>query len=75
MKADMSTLIEGIDYQTAERVLLEINNGKIINIERLPNSKENVLPYIGPGLVDLQINGYKGYDFNTLPITKNKLKQ
>ncbi len=70
----MSTLIEGIDYQTAERVLLEINNGKIINIERLPNSKENVLPYIGPGLVDLQINGYKGYDFNTLPITKEQIK-
>jgi N-acetylglucosamine-6-phosphate deacetylase len=25
-------------------------------------------PYIGPGLVDLQINGFRGLDFNTLPV-------
>jgi len=26
------------------------------------------LPWVGPGFVDLQINGYAGMDFNTLPI-------
>jgi N-acetylglucosamine-6-phosphate deacetylase len=28
-------------------------------------------PFVGPGLVDLQVNGYAGLDFNTLPVPED----
>lgn len=66
----MADKIEGIHYQTGTHVSLGIAGGKISNIEINMNQTEEALPYIAPGLVDLQINGYKGFDFNTLPITQ-----
>jgi N-acetylglucosamine-6-phosphate deacetylase len=31
--------------------------------------------YVAPGLVDLQVNGYGGYDFNTLPVTSHTVHE
>ncbi|OBX26052.1 N-acetylglucosamine-6-phosphate deacetylase [Gelidibacter algens] len=57
-------VLEALDYRTDQPIRLEIAEGSIIQISECPK----LLPtnsYIAPGLVDLQINGFKGIDFNT----------
>jgi N-acetylglucosamine-6-phosphate deacetylase len=61
--------IEGIHYQTGEVIALLIGDGRIVEIQSTCDKKRDGLPWIGPGLVDLQINGFRGYDFNTFPIS------
>jgi N-acetylglucosamine-6-phosphate deacetylase len=67
----MNKKIEGIHYRTGEPVKVEIENGRILEIQPLSDKNNESLPYIAPGLVDLQINGYRGLDFNTLPISEH----
>jgi N-acetylglucosamine-6-phosphate deacetylase len=46
-----------------------MEHGIIREMERLgPDQDDSNLPTVAPGLVDLQINGYAGHDFNQLPI-------
>lgn len=71
----MKTTIEGIHYATEEQILVSLEAGIISEIKSVPKQKELSLPYIAPGLVDLQINGFAGYDFNTLPISKELVEQ
>ncbi|WP_052487979.1 N-acetylglucosamine-6-phosphate deacetylase [Gordoniibacillus kamchatkensis] len=62
--------IEGIHYRTSEPISVYVKNGLIESIKPLTGEGERSLPFIGPGLVDLQINGYLGMDFNTDPLQK-----
>lgn len=64
--------VEGLDYQSGQPIRVEIRNGKISTISSLPESSGQ-LPIIAPGLVDLQVNGYGGIDFNTTPIHINDI--
>jgi N-acetylglucosamine-6-phosphate deacetylase len=63
-------IIEGIHYATRKVFRLGIRNGYIYSladIEGIYRAGEHngvKLSIIAPGLVDLQINGYKGVDFN-----------
>ena len=43
---------------------LGVENGKIISKKKLLENKEN-LSFIIPGLIDLQVNGFKGFDLNS----------
>ena len=62
-------IIKGIHYRTNEPVEIEIEAGKISRVTPLSSSEcEEGSAIVAPGLVDLQINGYLGMDFNTLPI-------
>ncbi len=72
---DMNTLIEGIHYATNQPISVSFENGHISEIQSLSKQKDAFLPYIGPGLVDLQINGFRGFDFNTLPISQELVEQ
>lgn len=66
-----SIKLEGRHYHTGQPVTVWMENGKISRIGHLANeSARDDLPWIAPGLVDLQINGYNGTDFNTLPLTE-----
>ncbi|MCO0598477.1 amidohydrolase family protein [Peribacillus butanolivorans] len=60
--------IEGIHFQTKKPISIQVQNGIISKIQTNIEKFSEDLPIIGPGLVDLQINGYEGLDFNTLPI-------
>lgn len=65
--------IRALHYFSREPVLLTIRDGVIHHIERLDKHSDadttvlESLPFIGPGLVDLQINGYQGFDLNEAP--------
>jgi len=56
--------IKGIDYRNEEPLELEIANGRIVEVIPFSSENEKTLPFIAPGLFDLQINGYKGIDLN-----------
>ncbi|NRF91980.1 amidohydrolase family protein [Paenibacillus frigoriresistens] len=62
--------LQGLHYLTGAPVQITIRQGRIDSIDFLDHSKISLqqLPWVGPGFVDLQINGYAGMDFNTLPI-------
>ncbi len=66
--------IEAIHYSTGRPVEIAIEQGLIREIAPLlSKSQPAELPTVAPGLVDLQINGYAGYDFNRLPIPQGSV--
>lgn len=66
-----STVIEGLHYNSGKKVAVTLRNGKIEEIRESDvqgGGDSGTNCFIAPGLVDLQINGYGGFDFNTLPM-------
>lgn len=60
--------IDALHYRTGEPVRITLQEGFIAAIEPLDTEltleERAELSMVAPGLVDLQINGYGGYDFN-----------
>lgn len=52
--------IEGLGYRTAAPISIKVLNGRIVDIQAV-HSVEAPL-WIGPGLIDLQVNGFCGRD-------------
>lgn len=59
----MKTTVEAIDYHTNKAIHMDMENGLITNITAAKREVEASV-FLAPGLVDLQINGYKGTDLN-----------
>ncbi|MBP88911.1 MAG: N-acetylglucosamine-6-phosphate deacetylase [Planctomycetaceae bacterium] len=58
-------------YDTGEAASISISEGRIASI----SAAEDVdLPWIAPGFVDLQVNGYGGQEFNDLELTSEKVE-
>ena len=58
------TQVEGIFYQDESPVRVEMLDGKITRITRIAElSEKSEKLYIGPGLIDNQVNGYYGVSF------------
>lgn len=66
--------LKAIHYETGQPVQVELRDGKIELLTPL-NEEADGQPWIAPGLVELQINGYRGMDFNTLPIASGMPQQ
>ena len=60
-------------YDTLRTVTLTIERGRIARIE--PADGAGPMPLVAPGLVDLQINGYAGIEFNDPQLTIEKVRQ
>lgn len=65
---------EGIHYLTGEYVTVKVAGERIVEIEgndctTLAEKDRIGKQWIAPGLVDLQINGFKGMDYNTISLT------
>lgn len=64
-------IIEGIHYATNKVIRIGIRNGMIFSLADIDEiywpgmDARKKLPVIAPGLVDLQINGFLGVDFNS----------
>lgn len=63
--------VQGIHYATGKLTKFIIENGYIKDIIEIEENIAN-RPLVAPGLVDLQINGYKGTDFNKEPLTSEQ---
>ena len=69
-------IIEGIHYETGKQVNIAIQEGFIISITDTQNTKaksQNL--FVAPGLIDNQINGYRGTDFSDGTLTTEKMKK
>lgn len=72
--------ISGLDYRTGKRIQLEVKEGAIVGkqvFESVDQKREedDWLPMIASGLIDLQINGCNGVDFNTSPLSIEAISQ
>ncbi|MBD2846966.1 amidohydrolase family protein [Paenibacillus sp. IB182496] len=62
-------------------VTLTVRDARIAGIEPLTEAlsadaaNAPALPWLAPGLVDLQLNGYGGIDFNTLPLGEEQVAE
>jgi N-acetylglucosamine-6-phosphate deacetylase len=59
-------------YDTLRPITLEFRNGRIGGIG--PTAEAPDLPLVAPGLVDLQINGFGGIEFNDPALTIEKVR-
>jgi N-acetylglucosamine-6-phosphate deacetylase len=60
--------IDGIDPRTGKGISIEIADGTIAAIR--PAEKTSAA-YLSPGLIDLQVNGFRGLDLNSGEVTHN----
>jgi N-acetylglucosamine-6-phosphate deacetylase len=65
--------IKGISVYNGKPIEVKIRGGFIENINSLPGSGHN-LPYVSPGFFDIQVNGYKGSDYNLEDFSEEHLK-
>lgn len=68
-----SLQIEAIHYETNKPIKVEIMDGLISEINEISGSTGTPGLYIAPGLIDNQINGYKGIDFSDTGLTTEKM--
>jgi N-acetylglucosamine-6-phosphate deacetylase len=68
-KDKVVTCINCITKKTEE---LTFQDGTVTNITEI-ESRGNHIPFVGPGLIDLQINGINGIDFNIPSLTQEDI--
>lgn len=56
-------VIEGRSPDTGEVLAVETRGDRIVGVRRT-DSRDATLPWVIPGLIDLQVNGYAGLDVN-----------
>ena len=69
----MEQYIEGLDVFTGQPIGVTYNDEKIINVSSI-STDGALLSWLAPGLFDLQINGYMGYDFNSDELTASNVQ-
>jgi N-acetylglucosamine-6-phosphate deacetylase len=62
-------------FDTGQAVCLTIAGERIVSIEPAPSSSNAALPWISPGFVDLQVNGYGGQEFNDAKLTVEQVER
>jgi len=67
--------VEGLFYLDGTHVTVSIVDGKIIQMERHPESDEAPGVYLAPGLIDLQINGFAGVDFSDQELSTEDMQK
>ncbi|MCA1033545.1 amidohydrolase family protein [Bacillus infantis] len=66
--------LEGMHYKDNKPVRIIIKDGFIESMEPLAALEDSEL-YIAPGFVDLQVNGYRGVDFNSIELTVDDVRK
>ncbi|GGH86370.1 N-acetylglucosamine-6-phosphate deacetylase [Pullulanibacillus pueri] len=59
---------QGRDFRTGQPTQISVKDGVIVKISSNIEGAFDENLWIGPGLVDLQVNGYQGHDLNTSPL-------
>ncbi len=57
--------LTGLHAGTRQPIAIHIEDGCISNVTPFIPDADEQLPFLAPGLVDLQVNGCHGYDFNS----------
>ena len=64
--------ITGRDPRSGRCISLIVENGVIARVEDFPGESEF---FLSPGLVDLQVNGYAGFDVNADELTTDAITE
>jgi len=73
-------IIEGIHYTSRKVIRMGIRNGFIYSLADINEiywsgeGSRDKLPVIAPGLTDLQLNGFRGVDFNDAALTAEQIE-
>lgn len=59
----MGAVVEGRDPSTGQVLTVRCSGGRVLSVRR-STSADGDLPFLAPGLVDLQVNGFDGHDVN-----------
>ena len=62
-------------YDTGQVVTVSIDDGRIDSITHADGPDSQNVPWVSPGFVDLQINGYGGQEFNDLALDTERVAQ
>jgi N-acetylglucosamine-6-phosphate deacetylase len=68
--SNSAVTLEGVHYASGHPVRVSIQDGVISSIEHVHTADLSSRSRIGPGLVDLQINGYNGLDLTPFRLRK-----
>jgi N-acetylglucosamine-6-phosphate deacetylase len=77
MPANSATKIEGRHYRTGRPLQIEVSGGTIASVLE-PAAEVGArkgLPWVAPGFVDVQSNGYGGQEFSSDALTVEKVTQ
>lgn len=66
-------ILRGREYRSGSAIEISALDGVIRQIK--PLAADDSLPLIAPGLVDLQVNGYGGVDFNSFPFDEQDVEK
>lgn len=69
-----TTEIKGIHYETNKPIKITISDGIIEEIKEGSESDRFMNLFVAPGLIDNQINGYKGIDFSGPDLTVDEMR-
>ena len=69
-----TTTVSGRHYQTGRVVRLQLHGGKIAAVETVAGPT-SATPWIAPGFVDLQSNGYGGREFSSPELTPDHVAE
>ena len=65
--------LKGIDVFSGESVRIEIVDASIHKVEKI--EKQGSLPYVAPGFIDMQVNGFRGSDYSAEDFSEDQLRK
>ncbi|MBM4093783.1 MAG: N-acetylglucosamine-6-phosphate deacetylase, partial [Planctomycetes bacterium] len=65
----------GRHFDTKQAVQVDVRDGVIAEIRPWGGGEDRALPWIAPGLVDLQVNGYAGREFTDAALNVETVEQ
>lgn len=66
--------VSALHYETGRPVRIKFSGGLISSVDEIPMSDELNDIYVAPGLIDNQINGYRGVDFSDPSLSSLKFR-
>ena len=73
MTADPQHLITARHYQTRRAVEIAVAGETISSVRELSGAVDETLPWVAPGFIDIQSNGYGGQEFSSPQLTVEKV--